>query len=85
MRNGFIAVFESTTETLKAERALKEAGFQPRPIIKPRILGGSCQMALKFTSEISVKVQSAISEQQLRLVGYFFQDNSGQWVPLPHK
>lgn len=82
MNGNFLAVFESTTETLKAERALKEAGLKPRPVIKPRKLGGSCQMALKLPSSSLAKVKDTSAELRLKLVGFFVQDDDGEWVSL---
>lgn len=82
MKESFLAVFESTTETLKAERALKEAGLKPRPVIKPRMLGGSCQMALKLPSGSLTAVKDVSAELRLKLVGVFVQGGGG-WIPLP--
>lgn len=82
MKNGFLAVFESTTETLKAERALKEAGLKPRPVIKPRKLGGSCQMVLKLPFGSFEAVGKAVSERRLKLVGFFVQDDDDGWIPM---
>ena len=83
MKDSFLAVFESTTETLKAERALKEAGLKPRPVIKPRGLGGSCQMALKLPSGSLTAVGEVSAGQRLKLTGYFVQDDGGEWIALP--
>jgi hypothetical protein len=82
VRESFLAVFESTTETLKAERALKEAGLKPRPVIKPRMLGGSCQMALKLPYGSLTAVGEVCAELRLKLTGYFAQDDAGAWVAL---
>ena len=82
MKESFLAVFESTTETLKAERVLREAGLKPRPVIKPRGLGGSCQMALKLPSGSLTAVASASSRGRLKLTGFFVQDDDGVWIPL---
>ena len=83
MKDSFLAVFESTTETLKAERALKEARLKPRPVIKPRGLGGSCQMALKLPSGSLTAVKDVSVELRLKLVGVFVQGDDGEWVALP--
>ena len=83
MKESFLAVFESTTETLKAERALREAGLKPRPVIKPRMLGGGCQMALKLPHGSLAKVGDVSAELRLKMVGVFVQDEDGGWVPLP--
>ena len=80
MKDIFLAVFESTTETLKAERALKEAGLKPRPVIKPRTLGGSCQMALKLPSGSLTAVGEVCAELRLKLGGVFVQDDAGGWI-----
>lgn len=82
MNESFLAVFESTTETLKAERALKEAGLKPRSVIKPRKLGGSCQMALKLPTSSFAKVGDVSAELRLKLVGFFVQNDDGEWVAL---
>ncbi|MBF0290649.1 MAG: DUF3343 domain-containing protein [Nitrospinae bacterium] len=82
MNGSFLAVFESTTETLKAERALKEAGLKPRPVIKPRKLAGSCQMALKLPSGSIAKVRDVSAELRLKLIGFFVQGDDGEWVAL---
>jgi hypothetical protein len=85
MKESFLAVFESTTETLKAERALKEAGLKPRPVIKPRGLGGSCQMALKLPSGSLTAVAKASCGRRLKLTGFFVQDDDGGWIALTGK
>lgn len=82
MKESFLAVFESTTETLKAERALKEAGLKPRPVIKPRMLGGGCQMALKLPYNSLEAVGEVCVRQRLKLTGYFVQDDDGGWIAL---
>lgn len=80
MNESFLVVFESTTETLKAERALKEAGLKPRPVIKPRKLAGSCQMAIKLPTGSIAKVRDVSAELRLKLIGFFVQDENGDWV-----
>jgi hypothetical protein len=85
VKESFLAVFESTTETLKAERALKEAGLKPRPVMKPRTLGGSCQMALKLPSGSLTVVMDVSAELQLKLTGYFVQGDDGEWTALPQR
>lgn len=85
MKDSFLAVFESTTETLKAERFFKEAGLKPRPVIKPRRLGGSCQMALRLPFVSFEAVGKAVSERRLKAVGFFVQDAGGGWIPLADK
>jgi hypothetical protein len=82
VKESFLAVFESTTETLKAERALKEAGLKPRPVMKPRTLGGGCQMALKLAYGSLESVGEVCARQRLKLTGYFVQGDDGGWIAL---
>lgn len=81
MSGGLIAVFESTHETMKAERALKAASVRFRTSIKPRAIGSGCQMALTFVEKDLAEVAKVIDENSLKLAGFFVKAGDGSWRP----
>lgn len=81
MSGGLIAVFESTHETMKAEKALKEARIRFRTTIKPRAIGSDCQMALTFDEKDLAGVAKVIDEKSLKLTGFFVKAGDGSWRP----
>jgi len=80
MKGQLIAVFTTTHETLRAEKALKESGLKIRATVKPRKLGGSCQMALTFSPGDLDRVRNVVRDKELPLVGYFTQSEEGEWI-----
>ncbi|MBI4665938.1 MAG: DUF3343 domain-containing protein [Nitrospinae bacterium] len=75
------AVFTTTHETMRAEKFLKQAGIKFRTAIKPRSLGGSCQMALSFAPDSLNRIISLATANGLGLVGFFIEKNGG-WEKL---
>lgn len=80
MTSKLIAVFVSTHETLRAERALKEAGVRVRATVKPRTIGSNCQMALAFPEERRSDVLRIARGGGFALVGVYRQVEGGGWA-----
>ncbi len=81
IKGELIAVFESTHETMRAERAFKERRIKVRAIMKPRVISSSCQMALSLPDEKHASAVAVISDEALRFVGFFRKSKDGQWTP----
>ncbi len=75
-----IAVFVSTHETLRAERAIKNRKIRIRSILKPRHISSNCQLALEFADNELSKVAEAVADENLELVGYYQKGENGDWV-----
>ncbi|MBI5815460.1 MAG: DUF3343 domain-containing protein [Nitrospinae bacterium] len=82
MKERVIAVFVTTHETMLAEKTFKTGGVKFRTALKPRKLGGSCQMALTFAPEIFQRARDVVKESGLKLEGFYRQDGEGEWTPL---
>ncbi len=80
MAKTLIALFESTNETMRAEKTFKLAGIRVRAVIKPRKISSNCQMALSFPNEKLGDIKKAIGDEALKLVGYYRQTTGGDWV-----
>ncbi len=48
MNTDLVAVFATTHLTLKAEKALKDAGVGHRTVMKPRKISSDCGLAIKL-------------------------------------
>ncbi len=84
MKSRLIAVFISTHETLRAERAFKVAGFKVRTTVKPRKIRSNCQLAITFPSQILKKILKVTQKESLDLTGLYRQDEDGQWAEFEH-
>ncbi|VAX23758.1 hypothetical protein MNBD_NITROSPINAE02-1796 [hydrothermal vent metagenome] len=80
MAKTLIVLFESTNETMRAEKAFKLAGIRVRAVIKPRKISSNCQMALSFPDESLGDVERAIVIESLKLAGYYRRREDGDWV-----
>lgn len=80
MTKTLIALFESTNETIRAEKIFKLNGIKVRAVIKPRKIASNCQMALSFPIERLGAIKKAVGKESLKLVGFFRQINGGDWV-----
>lgn len=73
-------MFESTHETMKAEKALRNARIRFRTSLKPRAVGSGCQMALAFYEADLAEVSRVVDEESLKLTGFFVQGEDGNWL-----
>lgn len=74
-----LAVFETTHETMRAEKAFKEARIKVRATIKPRKISSNCQMALEFQSKMLADIKMVVKKNSLKLTGYFKQAENSEW------
>lgn len=81
MVNGksLIAVFNTTHETLKAEKLFKEAGIRIRTRIKPRSITSECGMALEFSASALGRIRKICLQNQLHLVGLYRELEKDLW------
>jgi len=57
-----LAVFPTTHTTLKAEKALKEAGVDHRTIMKPRRISSDCGLAIRLDKTDMERATSVITD-----------------------
>ena len=76
-----IAVFNSNHDALQAEKLLKQKHIRVRPIIKPRKISSSCNIALEVGVENSQKVMEICNVKKLYFSG-FFQKKCEDWVEI---
>lgn len=77
----YIAIFETTYETLRAEDFFREAGVVFRPVLKPRKIGSACRMALQFGEEGLPSAKAAVTKGKLGLKA-FYRKEGDQWQKL---
>ncbi len=80
MSGKLIAVFVSTHETLRAEKAFKKARIKVRSTVKPRHISASCQLAITFPEEKLSDIKRVVKEMSLELTHFFRQDENGDWA-----
>jgi len=78
-----MAVFVSTHETLRAERAFKEERIKVRATIKPRAISSNCQMAITFAPAERRRVAAVVERERLDLVGYYRTGANDRWEVAP--
>ncbi len=77
----YIAIFDTTYETLRAEDFFREAGVTFRPVLKPRKIGSACRMALQFGEEGLPLAKAAVAKGNLALKAFYWKDGE-QWQKL---
>lgn len=82
MTGQLIAVFISTHETLRAERAFKDAGIKVRSTVKPRKIGSNCQLAITFPLAKIDEVRTVVDSGDFDLVGFYRQGENGNWQEM---
>ena len=75
-----IAVFVSTHETLRAERAFKEKRIKVRATVKPRSISSNCQLAIEFAEGSKEAIATIIKEERLDFIGFFRRSEEGEWA-----
>ena len=80
MTKTLIALFESTNETMRAEKAFKMEGLKIRAVIKPRKISSNCQMALSFPRDKLNLIKEIVLKESLKLNGFYRQEENGEWV-----
>lgn len=66
-----LLTFESVHGALKAERAIRKAGFKADAISVPRHLSGDCGIALKFDGAIEESVVSVMRDNDVKYRGIY--------------
>lgn len=66
-----IVTFKSVHGALKAERAIREAGFKADAISVPRHLSSDCGIALKIDDTIEESVVSVMRENEISYRGIY--------------
>ena len=82
MKKVIIAVFISTHETMRAEKALKQAGVKIRTRLKPATISSNCQLALCFASGDVEKVLDIAGRESLALTGLYQEETDGRWKAI---
>jgi len=77
-----IAVFISTHETLRAERAFREARIKVRATVKPRKIGSNCQMAITFPEGKLAEIKNIVKKDGFDLVGFYRKREEGDWAEV---
>ena len=78
----FIALFNSPTRVLKAEKALRKARIACRLIPAPRDVAEGCALALRFAAEEQTFILSELGRQDL-LPQRMYQKNAGLFKSIP--
>ncbi len=66
-----IVLFNTTHETLKAEKYLNKHNIPYRPVIKPRKIESNCGMGLEVDAADIEKVVTLCAKEELNLTGTY--------------
>jgi Protein of unknown function (DUF3343) len=66
-----VALFDSTSQVMRGERVLGQAGVQVKMIPTPRQISSDCGMALRFDREESDRVVTILSENSIPVRGVY--------------
>ncbi|MFQ5976262.1 MAG: DUF3343 domain-containing protein [Candidatus Hydrothermarchaeales archaeon] len=66
-----IVVFNTTHQTLKAEKLLKSLGIRIRPVPKPTWISSACGLALEFYLRDQEEILSLCQKNSLDLQGIY--------------
>lgn len=77
--NQAVAVFDTTHETLKAERFFRRNKIPFKPIVKPRGIESQCGMAERIEKPDADQVISMSLENNLNLLGIYTVGLEGEW------
>jgi hypothetical protein len=66
-----VVLFHSASHALRAEKVLRQAGFEIKMIPTPRQLSSDCGMALRFDPLIEGQVVASLEENNVPTVGIF--------------
>jgi hypothetical protein len=78
----FIALFNSPTRVLKAEKALRKAGLACRLIPAPRDVAEGCALALRFAAAERTSILFELGRQEL-LPRRMYQKHEGLFTSIP--
>lgn len=67
----FVALFPSTSDALRAEKALKHQGIPNKLIPVPRHLSSDCGVSLRFKREDFDAAEAAFTASGIRVEGIF--------------
>jgi hypothetical protein len=66
-----VALFDSTSQVMRGERVLGQAGVRVKMIPTPRQISSDCGMALRFDREESDRVVTILSENSVPVRGVY--------------
>ncbi len=66
-----VALFDSTSQVMRGERVLGQAGVRVKMIPTPRQISSDCGMALRFDREESDRVVTILSENSIPVRGVY--------------
>jgi len=69
-QNTWLITFEGSQKVLKAERHLKQLGYQVEPRITPRQLSNECGICLQLNSETCAEVKAEFKQLQLQWIRF---------------
>ncbi|MEZ4600861.1 MAG: DUF3343 domain-containing protein [Syntrophotaleaceae bacterium] len=82
--NELIALFNSPTRVMKAEKSLREAGLPCRLVPAPREVAEGCSMALRFADSDKVAVFRELAKKNLLPPRLYCKRKEGFFsLPLP--
>jgi hypothetical protein len=66
-----VALFDSTSQVMRGEKVLGQAGVRVKMIPTPRQISSDCGMALRFDREESDRVVSILSDNSVPVKGVY--------------
>lgn len=70
-----LLTFDSVHQALKAERALRGAGFTVAAVNVPRRLSGDCGIALEFDTAVETQIIKAMTKDKIAYKGIYSQSD----------
>ncbi len=84
MKKKIILLFQTTHETLLAEKALEESGISVKPRVKPRKISSECAMGLETDIGQLQDILTICKNKRLSQPNLFKETERKEWVKLEH-
>lgn len=69
-----VAMFHTTSAAIKAEKALKDASFDVKPIPTPRQYSSDCGIAIRFDWSRAAEVKAVLQQERIETAGIHCMD-----------
>ncbi len=80
MEEKIILLFQTTHETLSAEKMLKENGIYAKPRIKPRKIASKCGIGLEIGEDTVSGIMALCKRNNFSMPGIFKVSDKKVWV-----
>ncbi len=76
---GYIFIFESVHQVMKAERLLKSKGFKIDLIPVPREISSDCGVAIELIEELESEALITLNQNGISMIKCFIRGSNGKF------